>query len=194
MKNKPIYQQKRCFWANLNNPLYVDYHDKEWGKPVFEDNKLFEFIILESAQAGLSFEIILKKREAYKKAYANFDPLIVANYNESKVEELLNNSNLVKNRKKIVASIENAKVFLQIQKEFGSFSNYLWSFVNNTPIKNSWISKEDIPLFTNESIALYKDLKNRGFKFFGKITTYAYMQAMGLVNDHLVDCFCFSSL
>lgn len=178
---------KRCDWC-LGNKLYEDYHDNEWGVPCYDDGKLFEFLVLESAQAGLSWITILKKRENYREAYDGFDVEKVSKYNEDKILELLNNSGVIRNRQKIVASINNANRFIEVQKEFGSFSNYLWGFVDGVPIINDIGAMEQIPAKTEVSDALFKDLKARGFKFLGSVTLYAYIQSMGLVNDHLVDC------
>lgn len=178
---------KRCDWC-LGNKLYEDYHDLEWGVPCYDDKKLFEFLVLESAQAGLSWITILKKRENYRKAYDGFDVEKIVKYDEAKILELLNNAGIIRNRLKISASIHNAKLFIEIQKEFGSFSNYLWGFVGGTPIDNKIDTLAQIPVNTEISDALFKDMKKRGFKFLGSTTLYAYMQSMGLVNDHLIDC------
>lgn len=180
--------EKRCGWAG-NDPIYIAYHDKEWGVAVHDDIKHFEFIILEGAQAGLSWITILKRRENYRKAFDNFDPEKVAKYNEEKIEELLNNEGIIRNRRKVEAAVANAKAFLEVQKEFGSFDKYIWQFVGGEVIKNSWKSLEEVPPKTLESEAMSKDLKKRGFKFVGPTICYAYMQAAGMVNDHLVDCF-----
>ncbi len=179
----------RCEWVPADNPLYVAYHDQEWGLPVHDDRLLFEFLILEGAQAGLSWLTILKKRENYRKAFDNFDPNKVANYGEEKVAELLENAGIIRNRLKIRAAITNAQCFLKIQKEFGTFDNYMWQFVNGETKKNSWKSIAEIPTKTAESDAMSKDLKKRGFKFIGSTICYAHMQAVGMVNDHTVDCF-----
>lgn len=178
----------RCPWCE-NDPLYIKYHDKEWGVPVHNDKKHFEFLMLEAAQAGLSWLTILKKRENYKKAYANFDIKIISKYNSKDVVRLLNNPGIIRNRAKIEASINNAKLFLEIQKEFGSFDNYIWKFVNNKPLKNKWKKVTQIPPKTDLSIKISNDLKNRGFKFMGPTIVYAHLQATGIVNDHLVSCF-----
>ncbi len=179
---------QRCPWCG-NDELYMKYHDEEWGVPVHDDIKHFEFLVLESAQAGLSWITILKKRENYRKAYDNFDPIKVAEYNEQKVNELLNNPGIVRNRRKILSSINNAQKFLDIQKEFGSFDTYFWSFVNNEPIKNRWKDLAEVPAKTDLSDKISKDLKKRGFNFIGTTIIYSHIQAVGLVNDHLVDCF-----
>lgn len=178
----------RCPWCGTD-PLYVLYHDEEWGKPVHDDGKHFECLTLESAQAGLSWITILRKRENYRDAYANFDVVTVASFDEMDVERLMTNSGLVRNRRKIEASINNAKRFIEIQQEFGSFDAYIWSFVDNTVIHNEWASTDDIPATTELSHQVSKDLKRRGFKFLGPTTVYAHLQATGLINDHLTSCF-----
>lgn len=175
----------RCFWVNPNNPVYIKYHDTEWGRPSYDDRHLFEMLILESFQAGLSWECILNKREAFKKAYDNFDVLKVSNYNSIKVEELYHNRDIVRNKRKIIASIENAKVFLGIKKECGSFANYIWSFTDNKIIKRT--SRENIS--SNElSDKISLDLKRRGMSFVGTTIIYSYLQAIGIINDHDLDC------
>ena len=179
---------KRCSWCE-GNDLYVDYHDKEWGVPVYDDNKQFEFLVLESAQAGLSWLTILKRRENYRKAYDNFDPIKVANYGDKKIKALLNNEGIIRNKLKIASSVSNAKHFLDIQDEFGSFSDYLWGFVDNKQVVNKWKSLSEVPANTKLSDAITKDLKGRGFKFMGSTIMYAHLQAAGIVNDHVVDCF-----
>lgn len=178
---------KRCDWCG-NDELYVKYHDEEWGVPVHDDKIHFEFLVLESAQAGLSWITVLKKRENYRKAYDGFDPIKVAKYDEQKVEDLLSNPGIIRNRKKIEASINNAKCFLEIQKEFGSFDKYIWGFVDNKPLKNFWQDISEVPATSQLSDIVSKDLKKRGFKFLGSTTIYAHLQATGLINDHLVDC------
>ncbi|WP_297336688.1 DNA-3-methyladenine glycosylase I [Algoriphagus sp.] len=178
----------RCPWC-LSFPQYRDYHDNEWGVPVYDDQTHFEFLILESAQAGLSWATILKKREGYRKAFADFDYKIVAEFPDSYVEELLQDPGIIRNTLKIKAAINNAKRFMEIQAEFGSFSEYIWDFVGGKPIQNQLKSMKDAPATSPESDKLAKDLKKRGFKFLGSTTVYAHMQATGLVNDHLVDCF-----
>jgi len=179
---------KRCAWCG-NDELYVKYHDEEWGVPVFDDRKQFEFLVLESAQAGLSWLTILKKRQSYRRAYDGFDPMKVAEFDERKVEELMNDDGIIRNERKIRASINNAKRFIEIQKEFGSFSKYIWRFVDYKPIINSWQSESEIPAKTKLSEEISKDLRNRGFEFLGPIIIYSHLQATGLVNDHIVDCF-----
>ena len=183
----------RCAWAG-SDPQYVDYHDREWGVPVHEDRTIFEFLILEGAQAGLSWSTILKKRENYRAAFDQFDPHRVASYNASKVEELLANAGIVRNRRKVEAAILNAQLFLDVQKEFGSFDSYIWSFVDGNPVQNSWKSLTEIPANTPQSDVMSKDLLRRGFKFVGSTICYAFMQAVGMVNDHTVDCFRYSQL
>jgi len=180
--------ENRCEWC-LKDDLYRDYHDKEWGVPVYDDRVLFEFLILEGVQAGLSWHTVLKKRENYRKAYDNFDPVKVAAYDKQKVGELLQNEGLVRNKLKIAASITNAQRFLEVQKEFGSFSNYIWGFVDHKPIVNQFKSMKEIPATTPLSDQISKDLKKRGFKFVGSTIIYAHIQATGMVNDHVVSCF-----
>lgn len=177
----------RCAWVN-DDPLYIDYHDHEWGVPVHDDRKLFEFIVLEGAQAGLSWYTVLKKRENYRQAFDGFDPRKVAEYGEAKVEELMNNPGIIRNRAKIQAAIANARCFLKVQEEFGSFDAYMWRFVGGKPIVNHWRSIREVPATTPESDAMSKDLKKRGFKFVGSTICYAHMQACGMVNDHTMDC------
>ncbi|MBE0450391.1 MAG: DNA-3-methyladenine glycosylase I [Clostridia bacterium] len=179
----------RCAWVNLQNELYVRYHDEEWGVPVHDDRKHFEMIILEGAQAGLSWETILKKRENYRKAFDGFDPEKIAVYDESKVQELLSNEGIVRNRLKIKSAIQNANVFLKIQHEFGTFDAYIWSFVNDVPVQNNFQAIKEVPAKTELSDRIAKALKKRGMNFVGSTIIYAYMQAAGLVNDHTNDCF-----
>jgi DNA-3-methyladenine glycosylase I len=187
----PSKQKKRCQWVKLSNPLYVDYHDNEWGRPVHDDNLLFEFLILEGAQAGLSWETILNKRASYREAFDHFDPAKVARYTEARKKKLLQNPGIVRNKMKVKSATRNAKVFLDIQKEFGSFDQYVWGFVGGKPIINKWKTLADIPVSTPESDALSKDLKKRGMNFVGTTIMYAFMQAIGMVNDHTTDCFCY---
>lgn len=181
--------KKRCQWVSLDNKLYLDYHDNKWGVPVHSDRILFEFLILEGAQAGLSWVTILKHRKGYKKAFANFDPQKVAKFNIRKEKQLLKNPDIIRNRLKIKSAINNAKSFLKIQKEFGSFDKYIWPFVDGKPIINKWKKVTQIPAKTKLAEALSLDLKKRGFNFVGPTIIYAYMQACGLVNDHTIDCF-----
>ena len=177
----------RCPWC-LSFEQYIKYHDEEWGVPVHDDNLHFEFLILEGAQAGLSWAMILKKRENYRKAFNGFDPVKVARFSEAKIETLLQDPGIVRNRLKINGAVNNAKRFLEIQEEFGSFDKYIWSFVNGKPIVNKWKSIKEIKPTTKESDLLSKDLIKRGFKFVGSTVIYSHMQACGLVNDHLVEC------
>jgi len=185
--------KKRCEWAG-SDPLYVSYHDIEWGTPVFDDRVLFEFLILEGMQAGLSWLTILRKRENFRNAFDNFDVSKIANYTEKDINRLLNNDGIIRNRLKISAAIENARQFLKVQKKYGKFSNYIWSFVNHKPVINKWTSMKDIPATTPVSEKMSKELKKQGFKFVGSTICYALMQATGMVNDHLVDCFRYSQL
>ncbi|NNC70076.1 MAG: DNA-3-methyladenine glycosylase I [Flavobacteriaceae bacterium] len=178
----------RCSWCG-DDPLYVDYHDKEWGVPVYDDDTLFEFLILETFQAGLSWITILRKRENFRKAFDNFDYQKIANYNEHKYESLLQDAGIIRNKLKIKATISNAQAFMRIQEEFGSFSNYIWGFTNGKPIVNFYKVLNEIPATTDLSDSISKDLKNRGFKFVGSTVIYAHMQATGMVNDHIMDCF-----
>ncbi len=180
--------RKRCTWPG-NNSLMIEYHDKEWGVPVHNDQKLFEFLILEGAQAGLSWQTVLNKRENYRNALHNFDVRKISGFGAKDVARLLANSGIIRNRLKIVATIKNAKRFLEIQKEFGSFDAYIWQFVENKPIKNKIRSMKDILPMTKESDAMSKDLLKRGFKFVGSTICYAFMQAVGMVNDHWITCF-----
>lgn len=181
-------EKKRCFGSAKGKEFYAEYHDREWGIPVYEDNHLFEMLILEGMQAGLSWETILKRRENYRKAFYQFDPNKVARMQDTELELLLQNEGIIRNRLKIYAIRQNAKAFLKIQKEFGSFSNYLWRFVGGKPLINHRASLKEIPAYTLESDVLSKDLKKRGMTFVGSKIIYAYMQAVGLVNDHLIDC------
>jgi DNA-3-methyladenine glycosylase I len=180
--------KQRCDWAGTD-PLYVAYHDEEWGVPVHDDRTLFEFLVLEGAQAGLSWSTILRKRENYRQAFDDFDPVLVAQYDERKVAELLSNPGIVRNRLKIASAIKNALAFLEIQRKFGSFDAYIGQFVGGQPKQNKWKTLQEIPARTPESDAMSKDLKQRGFSFVGSTICYAHMQATGMVNDHLVTCF-----
>lgn len=177
----------RCSWC-VGKPLYEQYHDEEWGVPVYDDTKQFEFLVLESAQAGLSWWTILQRRENYRKAFANFDYKKVAKFSPQRVEQLLQDSGIIRNRAKIEATIHNAKCFIEVQKEFGSFSQYIWGFVGGKPLTNQRKSLKDVPATTDISDTLAKDMKKRGFKFLGSTTLYAHMQATGLVNDHIEAC------
>ena len=178
---------QRCPWSQ--GELYDRYHDVEWGVPVHDDRVLFEFLILEGAQAGLSWSTILKKRDSYREAFAEFDPAIVAKFNKQKQEKLLANPGIVRNRLKVESSVQNAKSFLAVQDEFGTFDEYIWRFVDSQQKQNAWRSLREVPASTAESDAMSKDLKRRGFRFVGSTICYAFMQAVGMVNDHLVDCF-----
>lgn len=179
---------KRCSWAG-SEPVYISYHDEEWGVPLHDERRLFEFLILEGAQAGLSWITILKKREAYRKAYYDFDVERVARFNSRSVDRLLNNPCIVRNKLKIEASITNARAYLELQNEFGSFNNFIWRYVDGRPIQNRWKTLEHMPAFTPLSDNISKDLKKRGFKFVGSTICYAFMQATGMVNDHITSCF-----
>lgn len=180
---------QRCGWANLNEPLYVAYHDDEWGIPCHEDGRLFEMLLLEGAQAGLSWITILKKRDNYRAAFDQFDPVKIAAYDDAKIAELMANPGIVRNKLKINAFILNARAYLKTQTEFGTFDRYIWSFVDNKPKVNAWKSLKEVPPETDESRSMSKDLLKRGFKFVGPTICYAYMQATGMVNDHTTDCF-----
>jgi DNA-3-methyladenine glycosylase I len=180
--------KQRCEWAQ-GSALALEYHDKEWGVPLHDDTRLFEFLILEGVQAGLSWSTILKKRQGYIKVYDGFDARKIANYDTNKINELLNDSGIIRNRLKVQASIANARGFLDVQKEFGSFDDYIWHFVDGKPKANRWQTLKQIPDKTRESVAMSKDLKKRGFKFVGPTICYAFMQATGMVNDHTLDCF-----
>jgi DNA-3-methyladenine glycosylase I len=184
---------KRCPWGD-SHPLYITYHDEEWGVPVHDDRRHFEFLVLEGAQAGLSWLTILKKRESYRKAYDQFDPRLVAKYGEKKRRELLSNEGIIRNQKKIEASIQNAKRFLEVQREFGSFDRYIWDFVDGRSVVNRWKELSEIPAKTILSDAISKDLIKRGFKFVGSTIVYSYLQATGLINDHLMSCFRYREL
>jgi DNA-3-methyladenine glycosylase I len=178
----------RCIWAG-SDPLYCDYHDTEWGVPLHDDRALFEFLILEGAQAGLSWITILKKRRNYRKAFDDFDPERIARYGTDKIESLLADSGIVRNRLKVEAAVTNARNFIKVQEEFGSFDAFIWHFVDGRPKQNRWLSLAEVPVSTSESDAMSKELKRRGFKFVGSTICYAYMQATGMVNDHLTHCF-----
>lgn len=182
-------EKPRCAWVTKDQ-IYIDYHDNEWGKPVYDDKTLFEFLILESFQAGLSWLTILKKRENFRNAFDNFDVEKVAKYTENKVKELIQNEGIIRHRGKINAAINNAKLFIEIQEEFGSFSTFMLNYVNHQPIINHPKTIKEVPVTTELSDLIAKDLKKRGFKFFGSTIIYAHMQATGMVNDHTMDCFC----
>ncbi len=185
----PSDQICRCSWVDLSKPDYVQYHDQEWGIPVYDDPHLFEHLVLESSQAGLSWYTVLRKRENYRAAFDQFNPQQIAHYDAAKIETLMGNAGIIRNRKKIEAIIGNARAFLQIQAEFGSFANYSWRFVGGQPIVNTFSESDHWPTTSPESDAMSKDLRKRGFKFFGSTICYAHMQATGMVNDHAVECF-----
>jgi DNA-3-methyladenine glycosylase I len=187
-KEAALLKKKRCAWSGTD-PLYVAYHDEEWGVPVHDDRRLFEFLILEGAQAGLSWSTILRKRDAYRRAFDWFDPGNVARYDKRKIGALLADPGIVRNRAKIESAVKNAKAFLDVQEEFGSFDTYQWRFVDGRPIQNRRRAVKDIPARVTQSDAMSKDLKSRGFTFVGSTIIYAHMQAIGMVNDHVVDCF-----
>jgi DNA-3-methyladenine glycosylase I len=181
--------KKRCGWAGVSNPLMLEYHDREWGVPVHDDGKHFEFLVLEGAQAGLNWSIILNKREGYRRAFSGFDPSKVARYTDKRIQKLLLDPGIIRNRQKIESAVRNARAFLSIQEEFGTFDGYAWGFVGGQPKVNRWRATKQIPASSAESDAFSKDLKQRGFSFVGSTIIYAHMQAVGMVNDHLVDCF-----
>lgn len=185
-----MIERTRCSWC-LSHPLYVEYHDKEWGIPVHDDQKIFEFLILESMQAGLNWFTILKKRENFRKAFSEFNPEKVARFNEKKIESLMQDAGIIRHEKKIRAAINNAKVFLSLKEKHESFDNYIWHFVEGKPIKNRWKALSEIPASTAVSDKMSKELKKQGFQFLGSTICYAHMQATGMVNDHLVTCFCY---
>ena len=185
---------RRCPWSEQNGELLIKYHDEEWGVPIHDDKKHFEFLVLEINQAGLSWKTVLTKRENYIKAYGYFNPKIIAEYDEVKIAQLLGNAGIIRNRKKIEASVHNVKRFLEIQKEFDSFDSYIWKFVDNIPIMNAWKTDQDIPARTILSDTISGDLRDRGFKFIGSTIIYSHLQATGIVNDHLVDCFRYKQL
>ena len=185
---------KRCDWVENTFDEYLLYHDKEWGIPVHDDNTHFEFLTLEGAQAGLSWATVLKKRANYHEAFAGFDPSKVAGFNESKIQQLLQDPGIIRNQLKVRSTVTNARGFLKVQEEFGSFDQYIWSFVGGEPLVNGWSKMSEIPATSKESDALSKDLKKRGFKFVGSTIIYAHMQACGLVNDHTIDCFRYKEL
>jgi len=184
---------KRCNWGNYNDQM-KEYHDNEWGVPVHDDRLLFEFLILEGAQAGLSWNTILQKRENFRKAFDNFDYKKIATYNEKKVEELLNNASIIRNRLKIGAAVANANAFLKVQEEFGSFDNFIWEFIDHNSIINQFETLEDLPSKTEQSERISKALKKRGFKFVGPTIIYSFMQAVGMTNDHTIDCFRYAEI
>jgi DNA-3-methyladenine glycosylase I len=182
-------QPQRCSWVSADNALMRDYHDREWGVPTHDDRRHFEFLVLEAAQAGLSWAIVLNKREGYRRAFDQFDPAKVARYSAARIDKLVADPGIVRNRLKITAAVKNAQAFLAVQKEFGSFDAYCWQFVNGRPRQNRWSSMRQVPATTAESDAFSRDLKRRGFSFVGSTVIYAHMQAIGMVNDHVVECF-----
>jgi DNA-3-methyladenine glycosylase I len=192
-ETRSVMMENRCAWAG-SDPLYVAYHDEEWGVPEHDDRKLFEMLILEGAQAGLSWSTILNKRAAYLEAFDCFDPLKVAQYDEGKIQELLANPGIVRNKLKVHSAVRNANAFLEIQAEFGSFDAYIWQFVGGKPKLNAWKAMSEVPAETKESRVISKALKKRGFNFVGPTICYAFMQAVGMVNDHVVDCFRYRAL
>lgn len=195
MAKKPVEllndNKKRCAWCN-KSVLYQRYHDEEWGQPLHDESKHFEFLLLETMQAGLSWYTILQRREGYRTAFANFDPLIVATYDAAKIEELMQNAAIIRNRRKIEAAVQNANLFLQIQHEHGSFDNYIWGFNQHRVMQNTWTEISQVPATSELSDRVSADMKKRGFKFVGSTTIYAHLQAIGVINDHLVDCWRYS--
>jgi DNA-3-methyladenine glycosylase I len=185
--NKPM--TIRCPWVPLNDPLYLEYHDREWGVPIHDDQLLFEFLILEGFQAGLSWRTILYKRQNFRQAFDGFDPLKIARYDEAKVSELLTNPGIIRNRLKVQAAVTNARAYMNVREQFGSFDNYIWQFSGGRTIQNTWRTIDEIPARTAESDAMSKDLLKRGFRFVGSTICYAHMQATGMVNDHTIDCY-----
>jgi len=186
-------KNKRCPWP-ANNPLMIEYHDTEWGVPVHGDRKLFEFLVLDAFQAGLSWSTILKKRENFRKAFDNFEPERIAQYDAAKIAELLNDAGIIRNKAKVTATVKNARAFLEVQKEFGTFDAYIWRFAGGSPIINKWKNMAEIPAKTAAAEAMSNDLKKRGFSFVGPTICYAFMQAAGMVNDHVVDCFRYAEI
>lgn len=193
MRKNDVDDKKRCEWVEGGNELYYDYHDDEWGVPLHDDRLLFEFLILEGAQAGLSWATVLNKREGYRKAFDNFEIEKVAQYDQAKIDALLENPEIVRNKLKVNSTVVNARLVLDVQKEFGSFDAYIWQFVDGNTIQNKWKNMSEVPVSTPKSDAMSKDLKKRGFKFIGTTICYAFMQATGMVNDHTLDCYCYSN-
>ena len=185
----PIMQPKRCSWVNVDHDLMRDYHDREWGVPTHDDRTHFEFLVLEAAQAGLSWSIVLNRREGYRRAFSKFDPEKVARYSQTRIDKLTADPGIIRNRTKIAAAVRNAQAFLAVREEFGSFDAYCWQFVNGRPRQNRWSSQRQIPATTTESDSFSRDLKRRGFSFVGSTVIYGHMQAVGMVNDHLIGCF-----
>lgn len=188
------HAKTRCAWVNADNPLMLAYHDREWGVPVHDDRKHFEFLILEGAQAGLSWSTILNRREGYRRAFAEFDPERVARFTSQRIEKLMLDEAIIRNRLKIESTVRNARAFLKVQQEFGTFDAYCWRFVDGKPKRNAWKTMQQLPATSPESDAFSKDLKRRGFNFVGSTIIYAHMQAIGMVNDHLTDCFRYREL
>jgi len=188
-----IKEKQRCPWS-ANNPLMIEYHDKEWGVPLHNDRKLFEFMLLDAFQAGLSWNTIINKRENFRKAFDNFDPAKISKYTDKKIQSLLNDAGIIRNRMKINSSVTNAKAFLIVQKEFGSFDKYIWQFTSGKTIHSKWKTLKELPAKTKESDAMSKDLIKRRFKFVGSTICYAFMQAAGMVNDHIVTCHCYNKI
>src|SRR5579863_7490588 len=187
--NAAIMTTNRCAWASADNPLMLEYHDREWGVPVHNDRKHFEFLVLSGAQAGLNFSVVLKKREGYRRAFDKFDPEKVAHYSQARIQKLRSDVEIIRNRMKIEAAVRNARAFVKIQEESGDFDSYCWRFVGGRPKLNRWKTTREIPASSPESVTFSKDLKRRGFSFVGPTVIYAYMQAIGMVNDHVIDCF-----
>ena len=185
--------KKSCPWP-ASNPLMIEYHDKEWGEPLHDDNKLFEFMVLDAFQAGLSWNTIINKRKNFEKAFDNFDPVKISKYKDAKIRKLLNDAGIIRNKMKINATVNNAKIFLKIQKEFGTFDKYIWQFTGGKTIHNKWETTKHVPAYSKESDAMSKDLKARGFSFVGTTICYAFMQAAGMVNDHMTNCFRYKEL
>jgi DNA-3-methyladenine glycosylase I len=190
----PNAEQKRCSWVNVDNALLLEYHDREWGVPNHDDRKHFEFLVLEAAQAGLNWSIVLNKREGYRRAFSQFDPEKVARYTKAKIDKLVADPAIIRNRLKIESAVKNAHALLAVQEEFGSFDKYCWRFVDGKPRQNRWKSQREIPPTTLESDSFSRDLKQRGFSFVGSTVIYAHMQALGMVNDHLIDCFRYNAI
>ena len=192
--NECVCNVVRCAWVPLNDPVYVAYHDVEWGMPIYDDRKLFEMLILEGAQAGLSWSTILKKRDNYRRTFDGFDPVAIADYTQEKIEDLLQDPGIVRNRRKVEAAVCNARAYLKLAEETGSFSNEIWRFVGGSPKVNSWKSLSEIPTSTPESENMSKYLLSKGFKFVGSTICYAFMQSVGMLNDHTIDCFRYSQV
>lgn len=193
MSKAKTAQKQRCAWVS-DDPIYIEYHDREWGRPIYDDRLLFEFLILEGAQAGLSWLTILKRRENYRKAFDHFDAEKIARYNDRKIKSLLQNEGIIRNKLKIAATVQNAKIYLDVLDEYDCFSDYIWQFIGGAPIKNHWKTFKQVPNMTKESDHMSKTLKKRGFKFVGSTICYAFMQAVGMVNDHTTDCFCYKKI